>query len=515
MIMAITSKQIESGFLIIVLLLSIYMTFSAFNTKMLGEDEEIYKFLGEKYSKGEVPVYYTFNFGKDAVPLVQPIFVELIFSIFFMVFGSSMALSKAIVSVFAFLTMLVVYLIGRRYNMWYGIASVSVLLTLQYFSHFSLMSYVEIPIAFFSALTIYLTLSFSESFKKWEGVRIEPIILGIILAISYFTKVSGLLLVIFTTAYIAWLWLKHKDKNYLKNLFVVLLTFGAMMAVHVIKNLMLYRYPFFEPINFLFPYADPIPAWITSSMSLITPVSLSISNVIASFGWVPFVLMLFSIAYLMTSRKSGKAENTVLELSLLSIILFLAIFSVAQITHFTILEYRHFSLIYPQIALLGGFILWKLKESNKMLMLALIAIALLGFYTSISIIGSSSSQTRYSQPYLESLDWIKQNTSADSVLLTTYIGSAMEYSGHQRILWSLDELQDVMNANDADYIYNTLKDHNVSYVLVWKQLISQTFIVPQANLLGTFTYNFMDKTINDKRFEQVFSNSEVLIYKLS
>jgi 4-amino-4-deoxy-L-arabinose transferase-like glycosyltransferase len=505
-------KKVQIFFILSIVLLAVYFIISARNTQMLGEDEYIYKLLGEEFSKPTPMKYFSYSFGKE-IPLIQAIFIPLLISNFFMIFGPSMALGKVVVALFGFLTIFLVYLIGKRYNVWYGIASAFLLLTIGYFSYYSLLFYLEIPVAFFSALVTYMVLKFSDSFKKWEGIQISAVILGIILVISYFTKFSALILDVVVLAYFVLLYIMSKNKNYLKNLFIVFLTFAILISPYVIRNLILYNYPYFEPINPLFKYDNYNPKWMIDAMSVISPVTLSVNDIASTLGWLSLLLSIFGISYFLASKDKSKPEDKSLFLSILSVVLFLVVFVVSFLSVYTILDYRHFSLIYPQIALIGGFFLWKLKEFKSIFAVFIIAVAILGLYTAITTVNFESAQVRYSKSYIEGLNWIKSNTPKDSVIFTTYLGSVMEYANRQTV-WTIDEFPQIMSANDSKFIYDSLKKYNVSYVLIWSPLLSQDYIVPQANLIGTFTYNFLDKISNSTNFKPVFSNSEVLIHQL-
>ncbi|MDH4130018.1 MAG: glycosyltransferase family 39 protein [Spirochaetota bacterium] len=518
--MKITEKNIQIFFILSIILLAIYFIISAYNTQMLGEDESLYKFLGEEFSKPEPIKYFSYTFGKE-IPLIQAIFVPLLSSVLFIIFGSSLVLGKIIVSIFAILTIIIVYLIGKRYNIWYGVVSAFLLMTITYFSFYSLLFYLEVPIAFFSALVTYIILKFSDSFKKWVGIQIGTIILGIILVITYFTKFSGLIEFIIVLVYFISLYITSKNKNYLKNLLITVLIFIVFISPYLIRNLILYKYPFFEPINFLFKYDNSAsfflsitPEWMAKAMSTISPVTLSLNNIISSLSLVPFILSIFGISYFLASKDKSKDEDKALFLLIVSTILFLLVFAISLLSVYTILEYRHFSIIYPQIALLGGFFLWKLKEFKQVFTLIIVAVIIFGLYTSIITVGSTSTQLKYSKPYVEGLTWIKHNTPEDSSLFTTYMGSVMEYANRKKVIWTIDEFPEIMTANDGKFIYDSLKKYNVSYILIWNPLLSEDYIIPHANLIGVFTFNFKDKISTNTNFNLIFSNSEVLIYEL-
>ncbi len=510
--MEINDKTLQTVFMVIIVLLGIFFTISAFNTEMLGEDEALYRFLGEEFSKPEPIKYFSYNFESE-MPLIQPFFMTLVFSSLFMVFGSSLALAKVVVAVLGILTVLLVYMTGKKFNIWYGIASAFLLLTITSFSHFSMLAYLEVPIAFFSALITYAVISFSDSFKNWSGLSHKAVILGIFLAMAYFTKFSGLIMVVIVFLYLLFLYSKSKNKNYLKNLLLILIVFSVLIAPYVIKNIILFNYPYFEPLNTMFSYDNPRPQWMVDAMSSISPVSLSIANIMTSFGWIPAILAIFGASYLFYNKDGNKKENLLLIFSIIMVFVFILSFSVIHITGYTILEYRHFSVIYPQIALLGGLFLWKLKDFRKTLTIFLIVVVVLGLYTSASVVSSTSNQVRYPAAYIEGLNWIKYNTPEDSVLFTVYMGSVMEYA-NRKVVWTTHDFPELMSTQDNEFIYNKLKEYGVSHIFIWRQVVAQNYVIPHANLIGVFTYNFIERVNNDNRYNLVFSNSEVSVYEV-
>ena len=153
-------------FVLLIILLAVFMYY-ANRTPMLGEDEPLYYWYGKELSQFRLPIY------KGGRPFIQPILIPLVFSVFFFFFGPSLALAKMIISIFAILTVFILYLIGKKTNVWLGIFSSLLVLLPSYFSHFSMLTYVEIPIAFFSALVMYTVMNIKD--KK------SAIIAGIVL----------------------------------------------------------------------------------------------------------------------------------------------------------------------------------------------------------------------------------------------------------------------------------------------------------------------------------------------
>ncbi len=102
---------IEEIFIVFIIILGIYYMYLASQTQMLGEDEISYYSLGQQFSQMKYPAFDELN---RTLPLSP--FVPLFFAISFMIFGPSLALAKIIIAIFGILTLLVVYMIGKRIN---------------------------------------------------------------------------------------------------------------------------------------------------------------------------------------------------------------------------------------------------------------------------------------------------------------------------------------------------------------------------------------------------------------
>ena len=77
-----------------------------------------------------------------------------------------------------------------------------------------------------------------------------------------------------------------------------------------------------------------------------------------------------------------------------------------------------------------------------------------------------------------------------------------------------------MSTQDTNYIYNTLVKYNASYILIWRAIVAEKYIVPESNLIGAFTYNFVNVVSNDiqnnnqTHFSIAYQNQDNLIIKL-
>ena len=108
----------------------------------------------------------------------------------------------------------------------------------------------------------------------------------------------------------------------------------------------------------------------------------------------------------------------------------------------------------------------------------------------------------------------KTNTKEDSIVFTAY-GGSLDYFAERNVIWVIDEFPDVMHTSNSTYIHDTLKKYNISYILIWRGIVAQDYIVPQSNLIGAFTYNFVNVVSQDQEnFDAVFQNQDNIIFKL-
>ncbi len=136
-------------------------------------------------------------------------------------------------------------------------------------------------------------------------------------------------------------------------------------------------------------------------------------------------------------------------------------------------------------------------------------------YSGIITAVNTSNTSRYPQSYIEALTWINENTPEDSIIFTTYSGS-VKYFAERDNVWNINEFPEIMKSTNSTYIYETLKKYDVSYILIWRSLVSQDIVVPGSNILGVFTNNFVDKVLNDKdHFDIAYQNSDNVALKLN
>ena len=87
-------KHIEYIFLIFLLALSVFYIYSAFNTPMLGEDEATYHYTGKEIMEGKLTLFV------ENKPVKLPLFVPLLYSVFFILLGPSLQVAKMVIAIF-------------------------------------------------------------------------------------------------------------------------------------------------------------------------------------------------------------------------------------------------------------------------------------------------------------------------------------------------------------------------------------------------------------------------------
>lgn len=350
----------------------------------------------------------------------------------------------------------------------------------------------------------------------------KAILTGVILNLAYFTKTSALVLAFALFVYAFLRLILEKNKKYFKLTIVAIITFAIFTSPLIIRNLILLKFPFIEGLNEFFKFPSELaklgwPKWLSDAFKTVSPVKPSLQTYTSTFGWIILITSIFGSSCLLSDWKKRSQENNFLLLIALPPIIFIIAFNLVYLTSYSPLETRYLSIIFPQLALLGGFFFWKMKEWNKLSLLVIIPILLFSIFTGITMAQSTHDSQRYPNDYLEALKWIKTNTPKDALLFTTY-GSSVRYFGERNSIWAarMDEyFPKLMTTNNSTFISEILKSYNVSYIFMWRSTIAQNYIIPESNLWGVFTYNFANVISTDtEHFELVFSNQNNWVFKI-
>jgi len=480
----------------LLLLITVIYFYLASNTAMLGEDEGAYFFTAQQFLSLKFP-----SFLSSIQPLNYPPLIPLLSVPFFAIFGSTLNLAKFIIALFGALTVFLIYSIGKKTSWLLGYMAAFLLLSIPLFTQFMFLYYVEVPIAFFSLLSLVMFTSM-DSMKK-------AIFTGSILGLAFYVKFSAIFLPIALLAYAFYKYFYKKDKNYLKFSIVACIVFAIIITPFIARNLILYGFPYVDVLNLFFKEPNFTPSWVKDAAKILSPST----DIISVFGFLALIFGLEGIAYFFVSKDEK------LVLPTLVFVLFILLYYARGILNLGIAESRYFAIVFPQLALIGGYFADKFYEKNKKYLIILFAVIVLCAYLSFSIALSTFGSTRYPQNYLDALNWIKQNTPANANIFTAY-GGSLEMFADRTNVWTIEEFPQLMTTQDTNYIYNTLEKYNVSYILIWRSIVAQDYIVPESNLIGAFTYNFVNVVSNDiqnnnqTHFNITYQNQDNLIIKL-
>jgi hypothetical protein len=491
--------------LIVLAIYTIAYIVLASRTAPLGEDEGTFLSLGEQYAKGNVEL-----FTKDGFPTTFVEFFPSLLGFLFIIFGPSLAIAKILSAIFSILTLVVVYLIGFKISKdeknrgttlsIVGLTAVFIMLSISYFTQFTLIAYTETAITFFSALTIYLMITL-DSTKK-------AIMTGILLGLSYYVKQTGLLFPVFLFFYGIYKYVFEKDKKYMKLTLIAVIISALMYIPWIAKNFYAWSFPYFELLNPLFTERYPRPTW---TREIATIISIN-PDYFSTFGTLSLILLFIGASYYILTRNKNFVAPLLILITFFTAFYLRLIFKIGG---FTSVEPRFLIVMAPQIAIIGALFISKLfdeyKKIGMLLMVSIIAVSI--FYNTIAALDTASS-VRYTQDYVDALTWIKQNTDKDAIVFTAYGGSVRIFAERYTI-WTIKEFPDIMTSASSNSTYDILKHYNITAILIWRNIVAQNYVVPESNLVGAFTPHFINNVQNDKEhFNVTFSNANNLVIEL-
>jgi len=281
--------------------------------------------------------------------------------------------------------------------------------------------------------------------------------------------------------------------------------FALIIVPFVLRNLILFNYPYVEGLNIFFK-SPLVAGWGTTEITKLLSVS---ADPFSIFGYIALFLSIFGILYFLEVRDEK------MFLTLFVFLSFTLVYYLRSFLGIGIGDPRYFSIIFPQIAIIGGYYLTKIADWKKNFSFLIIIFFTFAIFTSYTVALSTSQSQRYPDNYIEALNWVKTNTPKDALIFTTY-GGSLSYFGERKNVWSLiNEFPEIMTTTNSTRIYEILKNYNVSYILVWRGTLAENYIVPESNLIGAFTFNFLNQVYNDKQhFNLTFSNQDNFIFKV-
>jgi hypothetical protein len=493
--------DMDKVLLFVLIVLGFVSIFLASKTKMLGEDEANYFVLSKEFYNLKFPTFDRFGY-----PKLLPIYYSLLAIPFFPILGTSLLTLKTMTGIFFLLTLILLYTISKRHGINMMLMSISLLLLTPIYIQFVPIAYVEIPIAFFSLLVICLIMNLSNTK--------QAILLGSLLFISILVKSSGLIFSVFFVLFFLYKYFFEKDKKYFKLFFTTIIIEFILILPWVIRNMIFFNLPGLLGINdvvrlFIKPKIPYQATWIREISQKIS-VPLDYFN---TFGFLPLLFLSISSVYFYFSRD----KHLLIPISMC--FLFFILYYVRGALSLGISEPRYFSIIIPLIAFSGGYFVSRIKmqEKNTKLIISsiIIGIFIYSIYYSWNVESTIAQSQRYPDDYVEALKWLKQNTPKDAIIFTTYGGSVSVFADRDSF-WTLEEFPEIMTTKNSTYIYDILKNkYNFSYILLWKGVLAENYYVPETNLIGAFTYNFLDTVSNNsEHFPILYQNQNNIIFEI-
>jgi len=496
-------KYLEMLTISLLIIFGFYYIYLAALTPMLGEDEMRVAYMKTMLSGDIFPKNYgdagqalfLYSAAAPLSILTAPLVAGHIIS----------ALLGALILLFS-------YLFGKLVkNIYFSLILILAILSFPLLFHISMIAYQDGAIAFFSLLAIY-------SFTKWyKNKTLEDLIIfSLFVCISYFIKLSGFLIIFI--AFFALAVFSFKEKTY-KHLIIFTVIALLLFVPTIIRNIILFNYPFFEGLNYFFKVPEQWQAsWVKEIAKLITPEKISLSSFL-NFGTIPLILYFSFLLFLFINRK--EVEPCFIFSSCVPIVFMLAF--VFMSLNGVVLEDRYFTITFPSLAITTAFIIYKLIENsverrfiNLGAALAILLIFLIYDFSTFVTIQNTSNSIRYTPEYMKALNWIKANTNQNDLIFAVYGGSAQVYAEREIIQPGvIEDFPKLMRESNATFDYEVLKGYNISYILIWTAAVGSDYIIPQSNIWGAFTPTFINTLLSDpEHFEKVFGNKETIIFRL-
>jgi hypothetical protein len=194
-------------------------------------------------------------------------------------------------------------------------------------------------------------------------------------------------------------------------------------------------------LDFAYGYIWFVPFTFLASVFLLTK-KMEKMNVIILFGLLTFLIIFYKTT-------SGRAEDT------------------ARLTLGVV------PLIGLSCAIYVNEIIKVLRKYHRIfgfaLILAVIVVSFLNFENKLKIM---SEVKKFSPLFFEACEFIKQNTTPDSLILAVY-GSPTVYNCERRARLT-EDTADIVLSNDIDLVLERLKAHGFTHIFVQKFAISTT-----------------------------------------
>ena len=534
-------KIIILGFLLFLVIVFGFYLKTTLSTHIVFGDEGFHVRLSQLIAENREYMTW-FGTNLDKTGFGRPPLFNILQASFLFVFGFHESIIKILTPFIAVMTGLALFLLAKKlYNIRIGLLSSITLVTLPSFVTYSVLFYTDILFTFYTTLFILLFLLYIK-----DDNRKYLMLSAIFASLAFLTKITSVIFLAFVALSFVYLLARMKTWPKIKifrEAFIFTVIFLFFTSPFLLRNFYYYQtalcdtpLPFFDNFGcymsdfeqkYKFPPRSGEGQGTESSL-----LRFGLSNFInfAYGGWsdnvgplkfiykilTPFANSLtqftglaFSSLFLIMGLLGGviilaiKREHIGILLLTLLALIFIVIYQAKYRTEDTA---RHILSWAPFLAILSS-VYWNevyrfLNRFYKYLGMAIIVLVLLiGLQNLTSKLSAMESVKQFSPLFFEACDWVKENLSKDSMLMTFW-GYRAGYNCQRHVS---SGYADIRLSNDPEYMSDFAKQHGVTHFFI------QKFSIRPEAARETYSIEFV-KLLEDnpEYFEKVYENGPPL-----
>ncbi|HLE07157.1 MAG TPA: glycosyltransferase family 39 protein [archaeon] len=429
----------------------------------------------------------------------KPIF--FIYETFGYFFGGEL-LVKILIALPAAVAAALIYLMGKKYFGWpVGLVSSFLFLMIPALITYGVLGYVD---ALFMMLVVAALHFGMKSFEK--NKKKDVLLAGIFTGLAVMTKISGNFLFLFFFLYEIF-----SDKLRNKRFLVALVVLAFLIASPwILRNFISYGSPCYYSGSFFndqqcgakldveVPKISELKfegrvQEVSTEADLFKFGILNYSRF--AYGWTLPLLFLFGFAFIALRRSKSDKILILLFISTLPLLLF-STWRAEDTARYMLPMNIPLVLI---AAIFAGSFFDNISKKNLLVgVIILVVLSASAFVYGFEKISTMKQVKQFVPGVFDACDWVKKNTTEDSVLFATY-ASQVRYQCERRLAVARDS-EEIMLGNES-VSHEHLKLNGINYVYVINGLISQ------QKLQENYYEPFVKMMENSTKFRNVFDNT--------
>jgi len=431
---------------------------------------------------------------------------------FFFLFGFSEVIVKFLTPFIA--TILIgtatYVLVKRMFNNNVALIAAMIILSVPSFVTHSVLFTTDILLVFYMLLfTFVLMLALQTGSKKYLMLS------GIFAGLALLTKMSAY--IVFPIIFLAFLYTFYKDRNFkklFKQFLIVALFLALVYGPFFVRNLALFNITGIHFFDFITKPTTDITYSYTSKFTMAASAPLSdtglsvlnygIANYIEfSYGNPWFVPLAFLGGFIVFMMRRSKVDM------LLAVVL-ISFLPIAYLTAFggrSEDTSRYALVILPAIGVVAAIYFDTIYDFikhyyKKLALIIFVVVIVLSIMTMYVKLYSMKSVKQFSPLFLQACDFIKQNTTANSLLLTIWDHQAV-YNCQRDVITpnGLPDQGDIELSNDVNLSVSRLKANGVTHVFI------QKFSISSGTEQDKYPIDFINlMNDNPQSFKKIFEN---------